>query len=299
MANKEIKKSMIQQVIPAESKKGFKYTRFKLLEPGGKAHQATWMEEHHEFLAGMIVDSMVEPEEYNGEPQLKISYMKVRPEESPEEFLPHTPYDVEHMLTELLDFAKSVRDELLRKLLHKALSDPRWRRSAAATTVHHAYLGGLLEHTLNLARLVNAIAALYPRLRRDLLMTGAVLHDIGKMAEIASGINIEYTDAGQLEGHIIIGRDMVIAWMRELGFDEDRRMLVSHLILSHHGQQQYGSPKPPLCVEAQVLCDIDGLDAHMGAMFAVIDKARPGQLWSDKVKWETKYYLGDFTSTTE
>jgi len=293
MSNKQLKKFMIQQATHATSGKGMKYMRFKLLEEGGKSHQATFFEDHDALKPGVFVDVMYEDDSFNGEPQLKVSAMRVT-EGSPEAYLPHTPYNVGKMLSELRGFVDSVTDRLFQALLLKALEDERWQRAAAATQIHHSYLGGLLEHTLNLARLASKVSELYPRLRRDLLMTGAILHDIGKMDEMTSGINIDYTAVGNLEGHIIIGRDRVIAWAKELSFDEERRRLVSHLILSHHGQGQFGSPKPPIVVEAQVLCDIDGIDAHLGAMYAVIDRTTAGREFSDKVKWETRLYLGTY-----
>lgn len=293
MAKKELKKFMIQSATHAQSGKGLKYMRFKLLEEGGKVHNATFFEDHEDLKSGMFVDVMYEDDEFNGEPQLKVSAMR-ETTGMPELFLPHTPYNVGAMLTELRGFVDSVSDRLIQALLLKALEDERWQRAAAATMVHHAYLGGLLEHTLNLVRLADTVSKLYPRLRRNLLIAGAMLHDIGKMDEMTNGINIEYTVEGNLFGHVFQGLLRIDSWTKELGFDEERRRLVLHLVAAHHGQQQYGAIKPPLVVEAQVLCDIDGLDAHLGAMWSVIDKAPAGREWSDKVKWETRYYLADF-----
>ena len=148
--------------------------------------------------------------------------------------------------------------------------------------MHHAYLGGLLEHTVNLCRLGNVMSELYPVLRRDLLITAAILHDIGKMEEMSCGVTIEYTVTGNLLGHIAVGILRADKWMGELEFSDDLRVTVLHLIASHHGNLNFGAIKQPSTLEAQVFSNLDGIDANIGKITALIEKAGAGKDFTDK-----------------
>lgn len=294
MAEKKSGKFMVQSAIQATTGRGKAYLRLKLLEAGGKQWPAIFWEDRQGLKGGTIVDALVEESEYSGEAQLTVHALRELPNEPPDSFLPKTPYNIEALFSELLSFVGSVVDSKFRQLLERSLTDEQWKRSPAATQFHHAHIGGLLEHTVNVCRLVDTVCLLYPRLRRDLLLSGAILHDYGKTEELNSGITIEYSDSGLLEGHIILGLLKVNRWMDELEFDKMRRDLLNHLIISHHGNKTMGSPKEPVVLEAQILCDLDGVDAHIGAITAVLDKTAADQVWSGKVKFEQRYFLGGY-----
>jgi len=171
----------------------------------------------------------------------------------------------------------------LKALLRAILADPSiaaaYREAPAARQLHHAWLGGLLEHVVSLLRLGERVAAHYPLLDRDLLLTGVILHDIGKIHELSWDIGFDYTTEGILLGHIQMGVDMVEKAMASLPqFPARLRTLVLHLILSHHGKLEFGSPKLPMIPEALVLNFIDDLDAKMQAVISEFDKcAREGK----------------------
>ena len=214
-------------------------------------------------------------EEYQGKVQLRIEACRPVSAEKVDmaEYLATTPRDIDAMWAELMEIMRDIRDEPLRLLIKKFTEDTEiieiFKRAPAAVQMHHAYVGGLLEHTLNVARLAKVVLPLYPRLNPDLLLAAVFLHDIGKTAELSSGVSIKYTDRGQLVGHIA----MAAIWIQEtadcladeLGdeFPVKTTTLLQHLILSHHGVKEYGSPILPAIPEAFVLHYLDNLDAKM------------------------------------
>jgi 3'-5' exoribonuclease len=189
------------------------------------------------------------------------------------DFLPTTRQDIEKMWEELLDILRAVKDRHIRMLVKKFCEDrdlvTAFKRAPAAMQLHHAFLGGLLEHTLNVARLAKAVLPLYPKINADLLLSGAFLHDIGKTGELNCGTTMSYTDRGQLIGHITLATIWVAqkaqAVAEETGepFPPRTLDLVQHLILAHHGEYEFGSPRLPAIPEAFVLHYLDNLDAKI------------------------------------
>ena len=164
-----------------------------------------------------------------------------------------------------------VRESDLRRLVFAFLDDPAigaaYREAPAAKVLHHAWIGGLLEHVLTLVRVCRAIAPFYPEVDRDLLVTGAILHDIGKVRELSWGTTFSYTLEGQMIGHISIAQGMLREKIATLpDFPEKLRVLVEHMILSHHGKYEFGSPKLPMTPEAILLSALDDVEAKMQAM---------------------------------
>ena len=152
----------------------------------------------------------------------------------------------------------------------------RFKSHSAAKSVHHGFIGGLLEHTLSVTRLCDNAAKHYPFLNRDLLISGAMLHDIGKTRELSAFPQNDYTDAGQLLGHIIIGSQMVEEHMAAIdGCPERLHNELIHLILSHHGELEFGSPKKPALIEAMVLSMMDNLDAKVETMYEALSTKAP------------------------
>ncbi len=204
------------------------------------------------------------------------------------DFLPTTPRDVDRLLQQVQDLLKTLKNPYLRRLFQRMLEDKdlvaRLRRAPAATTYHHNYLGGLLEHTQNILRMADTLARVYPHLDRDLLLAGAFLHDIGKLEEYElTPAGIEVTDRGRLLGHILLGVELLNRYAARVpGFPRDLLMRLQHMILSHHGELEWGSPVRPALVEAQVLHFLDNMDARIW-MFA--EAARhpraPGSRWSE------------------
>jgi 3'-5' exoribonuclease len=222
---------------------------------------------------------------FNDRLQLKIEQLrKAHPNEvDKSEFMPATTYDVDALWRELLGFVDSFTDPHLKLLLTTTLSDAKtataFREAPAAKQLHHAWLGGLLEHVVSLLRLADRVAPQYPILHRDLLLTGVILHDIGKVRELSWDIGFEYTIEGVLLGHIQIGAALAERTMDSLpGFPPRLKMLVLHMILSHHGKLEFGSPKLPMIPESLMLSFLDDLDAKMMAVQMEFDKgAREGR----------------------
>ncbi len=206
------------------------------------------------------------------------------------DFLPHTKFDVEELYRQLRASVATVKNPWLQKLLACIVDDPqiapRLKRAPAAMTMHHAFLGGLLEHTVSLIGLADAIAAHYPELDRDLLLTGVVLHDIGKLEELRYERGIDYSDEGRLLGHISMGAMLVREKCKMIDhFPSPLRVMVEHLILSHHGSHEFGSPSLPQVPEALALHAIDDLDSKMAAMRASLELAsgaNGSQLWTER-----------------
>lgn len=218
---------------------------------------------------------------FHNRPQLTIHKMR-RMDDSEIDFcdyFPSSKRDPEEMWRELRSTVSRMQNAHLKALLEAMLDDPeiaaRYRRAPAAKQIHHAYLGGLLEHVLSLCGLARLTAGHYPQVDYDLLLTGVVLHDIGKIHELSYERGFSYSSEGQLLGHIQIGLRMVGDKLRGLpGFPPQLRTLVEHLVLSHHGQLEYGSPKLPLFPEALLLHYIDDMDSKMECMRAMIENDR-------------------------
>lgn len=203
---------------------------------------------------------------------LQLSIKRVRKvgegEYEPENYLPVTDKDIDEMYKEMMEYINSIKNPYLSKLLHMFFDDEAFAKAfkfhSAAKSVHHGFVGGLLEHTVSVTRNCNYFAENYPFLNRDLLLTAAMFHDIGKLKELSTFPENDYTDAGQLLGHIMIGAEWIGDKIREIdGFPVVLANELKHCILAHHGELEYGSPKKPALVEALALSFADNLDAKM------------------------------------
>lgn len=189
-------------------------------------------------------------------------------EYDPADYLPVSDKDVEVMYKELMGFIGSVKNQYLSQLLHSFFDNKEFERRfkfhSAAKSVHHGFVGGLLEHTLGVTKNCDYFAKMYPVLNRDLLLTAAIFHDIGKLKELSTFPENDYTDAGQLLGHIMIGAGWVGDAIKSIdGFPVVLANELKHCILAHHGELEFGSPKKPALVEALALSFADNIDAKM------------------------------------
>jgi len=199
-------------------------------------------------------------------------------EVEPSDYLPLSKYDIGEMFSELLAIIETVESPHLKELLRNFMSDEKtaelFRKVPAAKGLHHVYVGGLLEHTLSVTRLIDKTAGHYPGVDRDLLIAGAIIHDIGKTKELTCDGIIEYTDEGRLIGHIVIGLEMLNSQIASIkGFPPQLAVGLRHLVLSHHGMLEFGSPKRPKTIEAVILHQIDDLDAKVNAFREFIDNS--------------------------
>lgn len=192
-------------------------------------------------------------------------------EYDPKDYLPVSDYDIDGMFMELMGYINSIKNPYLSQLLHAFFDDAnfekRFKFHSAAKSVHHGFVGGLLEHTLSVTRNCDFFAKNYSIINRDLLLTAAMFHDIGKLTELSTFPKNDYTDEGQLLGHIVIGYEMISDEIKKInGFPTALANELKHCILAHHGELEYGSPKKPALVEALCLSFADNLDAKMETM---------------------------------
>src|ERR1700685_3093759 len=193
------------------------------------------------------------------------------------DYLPKTTKNVDELWQTLAGFVASFQNPYLRSLVEAFMPDPEiapaYRNAPAAKTLHHAYIGGLLDHVVSLCRSCDLMCRNYPQINRDLLLTGAFLHDIGKIHELTYHRSFSYTTRGQLLGHMIIELEMLQAKLALLpGFPDELKTMIEHLIISHHGQYDFGSPKLPMFPEALMLHYLDDLDSKMEAMRAHFER---------------------------
>jgi 3'-5' exoribonuclease len=274
-----------------ESKAGKHFLSLKLADKTGSLDGKIWDMTSHiaPFDEGEMVKVDGTVTLFNGEFQLKITKLRrsMEGEYAPADYVPTTDKDIDEMFARLTALVKSVENAHLNALLENILLKDEGRTEmlkthSAAKGMHHAFLGGLLEHTLSVAEICDTLAARYKYVDRDVLLTGALLHDIGKIYELSPMPVNEYTDDGQLLGHIIMGVELVTAQAAKIeGFPHELLSLVKHMLLSHHGELEFGSPKLPLTPEAMLLHFADNIDAKLTAFDEIISKdGTPGKYTS-------------------
>jgi 3'-5' exoribonuclease len=238
-----------------------------------------------EFERGDLVKVRGSVTRFDERCQVKVEQLRrAQPGESDlKDMLPCTAHDIDELWKKLEEAVASIGNAHLKRLLETLLADTElaksYREAPAARGLHHAWLGGLLEHVVSLLGLADRVAAHYPLLDRDLLLTGVILHDIGKVRELEWSTGFDYTVEGILLGHIQMGVELVEKTIAGLpGFPGRLRTLVVHMILSHHGKLEFGSPKLPMIPEALALNFVDDLDAKMQAVMSEFEKsAREGK----------------------
>jgi 3'-5' exoribonuclease len=194
--------------------------------------------------------------------------------------MPISKRNLDEMYSELISYIDSVKNTYLNTLLNNIFVKDtafaeRFKKASAAKSVHHGFIGGLLEHTLGVVKLCDYYSGAYPVLNRDLLITAAICHDMGKTKEISAFPMNDYTDEGQFLGHIVIGSEMISKRASQIeGFPPMLEMQLKHCILSHHGEYEYGSPKKPALIEAVALNYADNTDAKMETFMEILESTK-------------------------
>lgn len=240
---------------------------------------------HFEAMDYIMIDAQVTT--YQGSNQLNIRRIRKADEGEYDisDYMPCSKRNSDEMFAELLGYINSVKEPNLKKLLYSFFIEDKafaqtFRSHSAAKSVHHNFIGGLLEHTLGVAKLCAYLADTYPILNRDLLLTAGILHDIGKTREISVFPENDYTDDGNLLGHIYIGTEMIGKRIDSIeGFPKTLAGELKHCILAHHGEPEYGSPKKPALVEALALSMADNLDAKMESMRKILETPEAQNGW--------------------
>lgn len=252
------------------------YLALALTDKTGTLEARMWEECAEAFAScseGCFVKVQGQVSKYQGKWQITLTKLRQASETEvePNDFQPVSAIPMEQMDAELRGVIAGFRDADLQRLVLAFLDDeeigPAFRVAPAAKLLHHAWISGLLEHVLQLVKVLKALTPFYPEVNEDLVITGAILHDIGKVKELSWKTNFNYTLEGQLIGHISIAQGMLREKVKALQpFPERLRVLVEHMILSHHGRLEYGSPKLPMTPEAMLLSAIDDLEAKFSAL---------------------------------
>ncbi|MCD8124346.1 MAG: HD domain-containing protein [Lachnospiraceae bacterium] len=275
--------------VNARTKIGKSYYSLLLQDKTGTVDGKVWDLssgiDHFEAMQYIHIDGDVTS--FQGSLQLNIRRIRLarEGEYNPVDYLPTSPYDRKEMYQKLVKLVDSIQDESLHALAASFFVEDKafvqeFVAHSAAKSVHHSFLGGLLQHTLRVTELCDFYCKQYPALNRDLLITGALCHDIGKLRELASFPQNDYTDDGQLLGHIVIGYQMVMERIATIpGFPPRKASELGHLILSHHGELEYGSPKKPALIEAIALHHADNTDAKLETMSELLSGALNDTDW--------------------
>lgn len=274
----------------AFSQKGTPYLNVRLKDKTGEVDGKIWenaIEWDKVFSKGDVIKAQGGAVSFRSVVQLSITGVKKVDESTVDitEYLPAAKGDIDAMFADFMTFVEQIDTPCLRELLHLFFDDGEvadlFKKAPAAKSFHHVYIGGLLEHTLSVIRLLDQVAEHYQGINRDLLITGGILHDIGKIYEYRYDRMFDYSDEGRLIGHIVIGLEMLDARIGAVeSFPEQLAMELRHLILSHHGTQEFGSPKRPKTPEALMVHFIDDLDAKVNAFQEFIKESDDDSNWT-------------------
>ncbi len=280
---------LVNNLIQGVSNTGKKYLTVVLQDKSGTIDGKKWdvdIEDHQIFAPRNVVYVEAEANLFKNTLQLKILSGTVVPKENVnlDNFVTPPPLPREEMIKELDGYLASLKEGNLKKLVKAIIEKYRDRYLdwPAAVRNHHAFRSGVLYHSLSMAHLAEKVAELYPGIDRDLLVAGCLLHDLGKCIELSGPVATEYTLEGKLLGHISIMAAIIREEADSLAIKGEESILLEHLILSHHGHPEFGSPIPPSTREAVALSMIDDFDAKMNMVYKALETTKPGT-WSDRV----------------
>ncbi len=278
----------------AETKAGKPYLILTLMDKSGEIGGRLWENADHfakQATVGSVVLVQGTAQSFREELQLKVDSLRQMDPEEPgvelSDYLPTCDRPVAEMVAELTEIIASIEDGTLKELLQAIFKGDimtDFCQAPAAKKMHHAYLGGLLEHTLSVTSLAGRLAEQYGHLDRDIFLAGALLHDLGKIREFSyTSVPFDYTDSGRLLGHMILGSEIVREHAKKIkDLSPERLDQLVHLILSHHGRHEFGAPVLPLTIEAILLHQLDDIDAKVNYIERLSKKMdSPGQQWSD------------------
>ena len=274
--------ALISKCDKGKTTKNMPYLSMVLEDSSGSIDAKFWNvteQQLNEFKAGMIVEAKGDVIVYRNAYQFRVQSLEEKPDQDISEYVRHAPMSQQEMRNQINDWLEDMKDQDLVKVVKKILeeNEKEFYTYPAATRNHHNFVGGLAYHSICMVRLALSIHLLYPWLDVDLLVAGVLMHDIGKIEELSSPVLPEYTAAGNLLGHISMMNTTIDRVAHELSVqDSESIMLLKHMVLSHHGKMEYGSPVLPMTPEAEVLATIDNLDARLFMMKDSLDQTLPG-----------------------
>ncbi len=288
----------------AQKKDGNNYLNLVFIDKTGSLKAVQWDNVENtaeQITVGDYVQVKGSVAEYRGTLQLVVRTAVRSDAEQVDasDFLPVTTRNIDAMFDKLKQITDTINPPCLLELFRLFWEDAdlvqQFKKAPAAKKMHHAYIGGLLEHTLSMAILVDKIAGHYTGVDRDLLLAGAILHDIGKIREFEFSSRIDYTSEGRLLSHIVIGTQMIEEKMRQIpDFPEEQAVLLKHLVISHHGLREFGSPEPPKTIEAVLLNHIDEIDSKVKGIREFMASENSTTAWTSYHQLlQRHFYIGE------
>jgi 3'-5' exoribonuclease len=306
---------LIKFCATANGKNGKPYMNLVFQDKSGEVEARVW-EDVAQYVGQVVKDTFVHVEGrcqlYQNRRQVVVNRLQILREDEidPKDYVPESDLDPDKLYAELLGFVDTMQDPYYKALAEAVLKDDadirdRAKRAPAAKSVHHAYKTGLLEHVVSITQILDGLAKHYGKfVDRDLMFLGGFFHDIGKLWELSYDRITDYTTEGKLIGHLVMGVELVDRKIRELEsqpgrlpgvFPEDKKLLVKHVILAHHGILEYGSPKRPKCLEALLVHMVDDMDSKVNAIrnFIQMDQT-PGRWTALNRQYERFFYKPDW-----
>ncbi len=257
-----------------------------------------------QFEANDVIEIEYTVDNYKGKTQLNITTIKKAPDDMISEFVPSSEYDGKAVFSMLLSKVNNFSDDVLKSIVSKILLDNREALEVypAAYRLHHAIVGGLMLHTASIVQMAEKTCTVYPNINRELLLSGAILHDVAKTFEMntaKSGLCSGYTIGGELIGHLVKGAMYIEDTAKELGINDEKVTLLEHMVLSHHGVPEYGSPVRPMFLEAEILSALDSLDATIFEINNATSKINTGAFTERQWALDNRKLFNHGLSSTE
>lgn len=298
--------AMIKELAEKKDKNGNGYLDMTVIGSDKKEYPAKiWrFENNGQFEAGEVVEIEYSVDSYKGKTQLTISMIKKAPDEMIKEFVPSSEYNGKTVFSMLLQKVNSFTDNDLKEIVSNIMLKNReeLEEYPAAYRLHHAIVGGLMLHTASIVEMAEKICQVYPNINRELLVSGAILHDTAKIFEMETGktgLCSGYSVGGELIGHLVKGAMYVEETAKEFGIENEKVTLLEHMILSHHGVPEYGSPVRPMFLEAEILSTLDSLDATIFEINNATNKIEPGKFTERQWALDNRKLFNHGLSSTE
>lgn len=300
---------LLLQADKLQDKTGKDYYKLVLKDKTGFIDAKIWSEALQNISVqvlkpGVFVCISGRVEDYKGVLQVNIATLVNVSQKDLENYLESSIFPVEKMMTILDEYINRITNKKIQELILNIINSPeyssKFRNWPAASSIHHSFRSGLLQHIVEMLRIMDSLKEFYPNLNYDILTAGIILHDIGKLEELSSGLIIQYTAKGSVIGHITLGAIIFDRFAKDI-LDEETYIQILHLILSHHGSYEFGSPVLPMTIEAQVLTYIDNLSSKTKAVEVYLNKASSEDGFTDNCKWmnNIKFWNGKLSKTKD
>ena len=298
--------AMIKELNEKKDKNGNGFLDMTVIGSDKKEYAAkVWrFENNGQFEAGQVIEIEYTVDNYKGKSQLNITSIKAAPDEMIKDFVPSSEYNGETVFTILLNKVNNFKDDELKKIVSSIMLKNREKLQVypAAYRLHHAIVGGLMLHTASIVEMSEKTCLVYPNINRELLLSGAILHDVAKTFEMETGktgLCTGYSVGGELIGHLVKGAMFVEETAKELGIEGEKVILLEHMILSHHSEPEYGSPVRPMFLEAEILSALDSLDATIFEINNATSKTEAGEFTDRQWALDNRKLFNHGLSSTE